>query len=599
MTTTTGTVTLTNDLWEVEIAPALNGRVVRLADRRTGLVCVQAPEGAKPAAFFGLEVWAKGGETKDPSTGVLSAFASIHRAPADAEVRPDGVTLTTHKNGLALTLEWSLPAGEAPLRCKATLVNESAPAGNFQFEGFFLWHRPKEARRGSALLVPGLAPFTPAPYLEVRYGGGDGSAPCAAWWQVGGQAGVALRAGAGVERFFYGLEGHRFVLGPHSRRAQLQPGDSLAAEFEIAPLTHARARGWPLDIPAAEEALAQADARREARARGLGSLQEWATAPEPFFERRAMHLIRTPAGVNEAIRSLERIAPAGFNMLFMEIGDAYPYRSHPEVTPEWAWSRAQWEEYLNAARSLGIEPIPLINSLGHQTETGLGLAHPEMREDPDGWCLCPQHPDTLRCLCEMIDELIDLFQPRAFHVGLDEADMPGRPQTFCVCPKCKDTDGGELFANHILGLHEHITGQGLEMLMWPDMLLWEPRQNQINGLRTGTWRAIDRLPRDIILVDWIYGVVKEYVGTRYFLDHGFRVMGATWNEPLAVADYARFAADHQMYGMCATTWAGMLLPNWPLDCLLLGGKYFQDPYYPDFARAAEEAKTLAYVMAEE
>lgn len=599
MTQTCETVRLANDLWEVEIAPALNGRILRLVDRATGTVCVQAPEGADPKTFFGLEVWTKGGESTDPVTHVLGAFAPIHRAPAEVKVSQDSVTLTARKDGLALTLCWLLPAGAAPLQCRATLTNESAPAGNFQFEGYFLWHRPQAEALQSALLLPGLAPVVPAPYLEVRYDAGDFSSPCAAWWQLDTKSGVVLRGEHNVERFFSGLDSGRFVLGPHSRAAQLQPGDTLTTEFAIAPLTWAQAQNWPVDIAAAEAALAREQAARARCAKVAGSLTEWANSPAPALTCRALHLIRTPVPLREAIRSLEMIAPAGFNMLFMEVGDGYPYRSHPEITPSWAWSRAEWQEYLNAANSLGIECVPTFNSLGHQTESGLGLAHPEMREDPNGWCLCPQHPNTLRFVCEVLDELIDLFQPKMVHVGLDEEDMPSRPQTFGVCPKCKDGDAGEQFANHICGLHEHITGQGLEMLMWPDMLLWEPRQNQINGLRSGTWTAIDRLPRDIIMVDWVYGAVQEYVGTQYFLDQGFRVMGATWNTRQAVAEFARFAADHRMYGMCATTWSGMLLNNWPLDCVLLGAKYFQDPNYPDYIGAVEEAKALAYEMAGE
>lgn len=597
-------ITLKNDLWEVEIMPEWNGRVVGLRDRRTGTVCVKAPDDAAECAgevgspsFFGLEWWTKSGEGQDPATGVLPAFAAIHRAPVDVEIRSDGAVFRARHGGMVLEMNWSLLAGDAPLTCRVRLVNETALSAVFQFEGFFCWHCPAEVRGQTVVSVPGIEAFCPAPYLEVRFGASDdldSPGTCAAWWRDDG--GVALRAGEDVQRFFYGLDFDRFVLGAHSRARRLAPGEEVTATLEIAPLAWARAQAWPIDVQAIETLLARQQRDRRRCAHDTSGVQAWASAPSPRFSRRALHLVRTPTALGEAISSLKRIIPAGFNTLMLEIDNAYPYRSHPEIVPEWAWSRAEWDEYVRNARDLGLEIIPVINALGHQTETGLALAHADMREDPDGWSLCPRHPRTLPYVIDLIDELVDWIQPRVFHVGLDEVDMSNRAQTFCVCPRCREADGGELFADHVTGLHAHITALGLEMMMWPDMLFADPRQNHVNGRRTGTWRAIDRLPRDIIMADWVYGVTRAYAGTEYLLEHGFRVLGATWNSPRAVADFSRFAADHDLYGMCATTWSGLLMNNWPLDCVLLAGKYFQDPYFPEFDRAAAEAIALAYAL---
>jgi hypothetical protein len=220
----------------------------------------------------------------------------------------DSVTLTARKDGLVLTLAWSLPAGAAPLTCRATLVNELAPAANFQFEGYFLWHRPQEARLQSVLSLPGLAPVMPTPYLEVRYDTGDDASACAAWWQAGTSTGVVLRAQQQIERFFYGLDTDRFVLGPHSTAASLAPGEQLSAEFAIAPLAWAQAQGWDVNTAAAESSLAQERAGRKQRVAMAGTVAEWTSSPMPAFTRRAMHLVRYPASLDDAIRSLEMIA---------------------------------------------------------------------------------------------------------------------------------------------------------------------------------------------------------------------------------------------------------------------------------------------------
>jgi hypothetical protein len=342
--------------------------------------------------------------------------------------------------------------------------------------------------------------------------------------------------------------------------------------------------------------LVTQEARDAQTAGRIGSLAEWTAPASAPIARRAFHLTLQygPSDLRGTIDLLEKIiAPAGYNQLMVEVDRAFPYRSHPKVAPDWAWSRPQWAEFLGAARSLGLEVIPQYNALAHQGESALTTAYPEMAEDAGGWCLCPQHPHTVPYLCDLFDELIDTFSPSIFHLGLDEVDVPSRPQTFCVCPKCKDADGGELFADHILGLHAHLATQGLEVMMWADMLFHRPEHNTVNGLRTGMWRAIDRLPRDIIMIDWVYSPVPAYGGTEYLLETGFRVMGATWHTPRAIADFSRYAAQRNLYGMCQTVWSGPTLREWPMVCVLLGGKYFQNPRLTEFDQTVAEAKALA------
>jgi len=600
------TIKLQNDLWEVEVSPN-KGRVIKLTDRASGADRVVKPALAEDYVaegghepFFGLEPWSKCGNIPDFNTGVLSTFAAIHGKPLDVEMIAEGVCLRAKAGGLALEIAWTLPDGANPLTCRLTLKNESAPADDFQFECFFGWHIPAASWTQTAVAVPGLPPVQLNPFGEIRYEAGNQADACAAWWTRGTAGGVAMRAVEAIGQFFSGIHGQMFILGPHSVPKPLAPGESLTAAFEIAPLAFAQSQDWPLDIPAAECSLDAEQAKAEAFVNSSISLREWATPVTPSpIANRALHLTLQygPSDLRGTIDLLEKIAaPLGYTQLMVEVDRAFPYRSHPTVAPAWAWSRAQWAEFIAAARGLGFEMIPQYNALAHMGESGLTAAYPELSEDQEGWCLCPQHPRTLPTLCDLFDELIDAFQPKITHIGLDEVDVPSRSQTFCVCPKCKDADGGELFADHILGLHEHLTKQHQEVMMWADMLLYKPEHNFIHGLRTGMWRAIDRLPRDIIMIDWEYSPVKAYGGTEYLRDNGFRVMGATWHNPRAIAEFSRYAAQTGLYGMCQTLWAGPILQELPAICLFLGGKYFAEPALTDHARAQAEAKAFATAM---
>lgn len=601
------TIHLQNDLWEVEVSP-VKGRVTKLVDRASGAVRVIKPSLAEDYVaegghepFFGLEPWTKCGNIPDFNTGVLSTFASIHGKPLEVEATGDSVRLRARADGLALEIAWTLPTGAQPLTCRLALTNESAQADDFQFEGFFGWHVPAAAWTQTAVVVPGLPPAQLNPFGEIHYEAGDHADACAAWWTRGTIDGVALRAVEGIEQYFSGVHGRMFILGPHSVPKRLAPGEGLAAAFEVAPLAFAQAQGWPLDIAAAERALDAERAQAEAFVSGAVTLREWATSTTPSpITHRALHLTLQygPSDLRGTIDLLEQIAaPLGYTQLMVEVDRAFPYRSHPKVAPEWTWSRTQWAEFISAARGLGFELIPQYNALAHMGESGLTAAYPELSEDPGGWCLCPRHPKTLPILCDLFDELIDAFAPKIVHLGLDEVDVPSRPQTFCVCPKCAGADGGELFADHILGLHAHLAKQNLEVMMWADMLLYRPEQNFIHGLRTGMWRAIDRLPRDIIMIDWVYNPVQAYGGSEYLREKGFRVMGATWHDPRAIARFSRYAAQVGLYGMCQTLWAGPTLQELPALSLFLGGKYFAEPMLTDHARVQAEAKAFAAAMA--
>jgi len=607
-------IQLANDLWEVTISPANNGRVIRLVDRRTGAVRVKPLEQAGVVGegghdpFFGLECWPKQGTRVDPRIDLIRPFSPLRGQPMVATILPDGVRLQARHDGMCLTLEWRLPAGPAPLLCHMETANEAASPDQHQIECFFVWHVPQAEWARTAAVVPGHSPIALRPYGELNFDVGDSADGCAAWWSRGTDDGVALRASEGIGRFFVGVHSGMFMLGPHSVRRALAPGESVVGEFEIAPLAWACGESWPCDTAAAEKQLADEEAAMIVTSSQTGGLSSWAKAGDgPAVPTRALHLTfqYEPVELREAVRLLENVAaPAGYNQIMVEVGQALRYTSHPKVAPDWAWSRAQWQEYVKAARSLGMDVVPQFNALGHQPESGLTKAYPELSEDPFGWCVCTRHPNTRRYLCEIFDELIDVFQPHTCNIGLDEIDMnperrahSGR-DIFGCCPRCREADGGDLLAEHVLGLHEHLKGRGMGVIMWGDMLMYKKEHNCRSGLKAGTWPAIDQLPRDIILADWAYSPVPDYGASRYFIEKGFRVMGATWQDPRPLPSFSRFATENGLVGMIQTTWSPPTFGTVPLVFVLLAGKYFQNPFHADMNQALAEAKALALALAQ-
>lgn len=271
----------------------------------------------------------------------------------------------------------------------------------------------------------------------------------------------------------------------------------------------------------------------------------------------------------------KRVPREGVNLLVMEINYRYEYTSHPEVVDADALSREDVKALVAACRAAGVRLIPLINLFGHQswekTTFGLLRAHPEFDETPGKYpdnegiycrSYCPLYPGLHKVVFALMDELAEVTEADAVHVGLDEvfilADLD--------CPRCQGRDPADLFAQEVRRLRDHLAQSKREMWMWGDRLLdasatglgkWEASEN-------GTAPAIRQIPRDIVICDWHYDSAPPTAA--YFAVEGFRVVSAPWRKtPAALGQLelmgsarrnANEAISQRMLGMLQTTWGG-------------------------------------------
>jgi hexosaminidase len=125
-------------------------------------------------------------------------------------------------------------------------------------------------------------------------------------------------------------------------------------------------------------------------------------------------------------------------------------------------------------------------------------------------CYCPQNELSYKILFDMLDEIIEVFEPREYvHMGHDEVYQIG------ICPKCKDKDPAELFANDVNRIYDHLRSKGLKMMIWSDML--QP------VTRYKTPPARDMIPKDILMLDfiWYFHLDKDIEDN--LLSSGFKV----------------------------------------------------------------------------
>jgi hypothetical protein len=290
-------------------------------------------------------------------------------------------------------------------------------------------------------------------------------------------------------------------------------------------------------------------------------------APPVWF---GLHvLIENKAAAEECLKEIPSLARLGIDLLVFEVDYNYEYVSHPELRGEDPISKETVKKIVDLCRSLKIRLIPEFQSLGHQSweekTFALLTRYPDFDETPgqfpgnkDIYCRswCPLHPDVNPIVFALYDELLEVFEADALHVGMDEVFLIGSE----FCPRCKGRDPAELFAKAVNDYHDHLVNERcVEMLMWGDRLLdgaatgygeWEASLNK-------THPAIDLIPQDIIICDWHYERMKSYPSVPLFLNKGFRVLPASFRDVKAakkLIDFSLAFPSERMLGHLSTIW---------------------------------------------
>lgn len=259
-----------------------------------------------------------------------------------------------------------------------------------------------------------------------------------------------------------------------------------------------------------------------------------------------------------------------FTHVILEFWGTYPYR----VLPEMAWKGKAYSsdtigELVAEIRSFRMEPVPMLNHLGHASQCREGRGRHAVLDqapryamlfEPDGWTWCTSNPDTYELLGNLRSELIEAFGPGSyFHLGFDEA------YSFATCPKCaRDSkEEGRFLAEFINRLAEDLKKEGRRSIIWHDEFLaskdW-PKKIIANGDRLHqTANGIDCLDKDIIIADWQYcdGFSEGEPTAEYFMKKGFDVLLCPWNGTENVRELCSTTKRLGTMGVIMTTWQAL------------------------------------------
>ncbi len=268
----------------------------------------------------------------------------------------------------------------------------------------------------------------------------------------------------------------------------------------------------------------------------------------------------TSDGVEEFVRFIDKeLGPNGINTMVLRVDYNYAYESRPELRGNAPLSKSQVKKIVAVAKKHGIQLIPQINLLGHQSWaekiSKLLEVYPQLDETPhidlpekyewpnDDGLYCksyrPLHPEVQDIVFDLVDEIVAVFEAEAFHAGMDEVFYIADEH----CPRCKGKDPATLFAKEVNTINSHLKDKGVQLWIWGDRLIdgatsgigmWEASMNN-------TARAIDMIDTSVVICDWHY---EQALPTpALFALKGFNVISCPWRKPVVAK--AQVAMMHQ------------------------------------------------------
>ncbi len=219
------------------------------------------------------------------------------------------------------------------------------------------------------------------------------------------------------------------------------------------------------------------------------------------------------------------------------------------------------------ARAHGQEVVPEIQSLTHVYH--LACAHRDIAELPDALfpdAYCPSNEDSYKLLFDVMDEYIDIMSSRTVHIGHDEWRAGG------LCPKCREKHTGDLFAQDVIRIYQHLSAKGVKVWMWGDHLVSghneAGRPQQKGGAvwydyptTKGAWQQIKKACPDLALLNWSWsirpdGATAQGQCDQELHDKGFPFLYGNFNGP-GFDNWSERSARHNVLGAETSSWCTM------------------------------------------
>lgn len=292
------------------------------------------------------------------------------------------------------------------------------------------------------------------------------------------------------------------------------------------------------------------------------------------------------------------------------------WRSHPELHVPFSMSPHDLQKEVAFCRDHFMEPIPLVETLGHAQWLFANNQHLDIAEDHQTpFVYDVSNPQTYKIVFDIFRETLSIFHPKLFHIGHDEVNLFGK---FPARPANIQKGWVKLFLEDTIRLHDWLAHRGVRTMIWSDMLLnpqegtptsLNPTLSAANAPSIADAQALRaNLPKDIIICDWRYGAGSEQRnGLALFQQAGFQAIGSAWYEPENIRGWTQQVLLNRSLGTLQTTWAGynsnekILQEEFPqFSAFVLAAEYAWSgtDLHPLQPGEAPNANTLPYTASE-
>lgn len=279
------------------------------------------------------------------------------------------------------------------------------------------------------------------------------------------------------------------------------------------------------------------------------------------LSRRMIHICLFAETPRLQVKKLVRLAGVlQYTHVVLEFWGTYKYKCFPEMGWDGAYTDDEVRALLREIRELGMEPIPMINHLGHAAGARLsGGKHVVLDQNPrlhrlfmpDGWSWNIFNPEVTELLRKMRAELYELFgEGEYFHAGLDEAYM------FANDPKLR-----AVLPEYLAEVTKEVAAEGRRPMLWMDMFL--PKESKTPHLchctEEETFAFLSMISPKTVLVDWHYYTTEAPLETSKYLSErcDFDIVTAPWHDVKNIDACVDTSVDLGLHGFMMTTWHSM------------------------------------------
>ncbi|MCX8010634.1 MAG: beta-N-acetylhexosaminidase, partial [Ignavibacteria bacterium] len=231
--------------------------------------------------------------------------------------------------------------------------------------------------------------------------------------------------------------------------------------------------------------------------------------------------------------------------------DAIELKTYPDIgLGRGRVTQQEIKELVEYANKYFVEIIPIFQTLGHWENLLIQPKYYHLADFPGAASFDVTNEKTYEFIDNCVKELSKIFPSKYFHAGLDESWDVGLGNSKDLTDKIGIA---QVHANHYKRVNEIIKKYGKKMLMYGDIIHNHPE-------------IFEMLPKDIIVVDWRYGVQDFEPIVKKYKDYGIpficspsvtnynRIFPHIENSIVNIRDFVKTSVEYGTIGFINSNW---------------------------------------------